>query len=70
RGRSGGTYKRGDLTADDLHRLMGGGSELEELQGDLEMLARREALGEEVPVVPLEAEAAEPPETFGENRLS
>ncbi|MFL5778831.1 MAG: ATP-binding cassette domain-containing protein, partial [Chloroflexota bacterium] len=28
RGRSGGTYKRGELDANALHRLMGGGSEL------------------------------------------
>ena len=40
RGRSGGTFKRGELNADELHRLMGGGSELEELQADLEILAR------------------------------
>ena len=32
---------------------MGGGSELEELQADLEILAKREARGEEVPTVPL-----------------
>ena len=32
---------------------MGGGSELEELQADLEMLARREEAGEELPTVPL-----------------
>ena len=57
RGRSGGTYKRGELNAAELHRLMGGGTELEELQSDLEMLARREARGEDVPTVPLEAEA-------------
>jgi hypothetical protein len=37
---------------------MGGGSELEELEGDLAMLARREARGEEVPAVPLEAKAS------------
>jgi simple sugar transport system ATP-binding protein len=53
RGRSGGTFKRGDLNAEQLHGLMGGGSELEELQADLEMLAKREARGEEVPAVPL-----------------
>jgi simple sugar transport system ATP-binding protein len=53
RGRSGGTFKRGDLNAEQLHALMGGGSELEELQTDLEMLAKREARGEEVPAVPL-----------------
>ncbi len=57
RGRSGGTYRRGELNAAELHRLMGGGSELEELQSDLEMLAKREAAGEEVPTVPLEVEA-------------
>ena len=33
--------------------MMGGGSELEELQADLEMLARREARGEDVPAVPI-----------------
>jgi hypothetical protein len=32
---------------------MGGGAELEELQADLEILARREARGEEIPTVPL-----------------
>ena len=32
---------------------MGGGSELEELQADLEILARREELGEAIPTVPL-----------------
>ena len=37
--------------------MMGGGSELEELQADLEILARREARGEEVPTVPLGTEA-------------
>jgi simple sugar transport system ATP-binding protein len=58
RGRSGGTFRRGELDAAALHRHMGGGEELEELEADLEMLARREARGEEVPVVPLEAEAA------------
>jgi simple sugar transport system ATP-binding protein len=47
RGRSGGTYKRGELDAEALHRLMGGGAELEELQADLEMLAQRERLGGE-----------------------
>ena len=51
RARSGGTFKRNELTAADIHRLMGGGAELEELQADLEMLARREARGEEVPIV-------------------
>jgi simple sugar transport system ATP-binding protein len=59
RGRSGGTYRRGELNADELHRLIGGGEELEELQSDLEMLARREARGEDVPTVPLGVEAAE-----------
>jgi simple sugar transport system ATP-binding protein len=53
RGRSGGTYRRGELNAEQLHGLMGGGSELEELQADLEMLARREEAGEELPTVPL-----------------
>jgi simple sugar transport system ATP-binding protein len=65
RGRSGGTYRRGELNAEQLHGLMGGGSELEELQSDLEMLARREALGEAVPTVPLGIEAAAEPETPG-----
>jgi simple sugar transport system ATP-binding protein len=68
RGRSGGTYRRGELNAGELHRLMGGGDELEELQSDLEMLARREARGEEVPTVPLSAEVGEPPEVFGDTR--
>jgi simple sugar transport system ATP-binding protein len=45
RGRSGGTFQRGQLDAAELHRLMGGGAELEELQSDLEVLARREAAG-------------------------
>jgi simple sugar transport system ATP-binding protein len=53
RGRSGGTYRRGQLSAEQLHALMGGGAELEELQADLEMLARREAAGEDIPTVPL-----------------
>ncbi|MEP6639030.1 MAG: ATP-binding cassette domain-containing protein [Chloroflexota bacterium] len=53
RGRSGGTYRRGELNAEQLHALMGGGSELEELQADLELLARREAKGEDVPAVPI-----------------
>ena len=53
RGRSGGTFKRGELNAEQLHALMGGGAELEELQADLEMLARREAAGEDIPTVPL-----------------
>jgi len=53
RGRAGGTYKRGELDVEELHRLMGGGAELEELQADLEMLARREELGVEVPTVPI-----------------
>jgi simple sugar transport system ATP-binding protein len=53
RGRSGGTYRRGQLNAEQLHALMGGGSELEELQADLEMLARREARGEDIPAVPI-----------------
>jgi simple sugar transport system ATP-binding protein len=53
RGRSGGTFKRGELNAEQLHALMGGGAELEELQADLEMLAKREAAGEDIPTVPL-----------------
>jgi len=57
RGRSGGTFQRGELDAAELHRLMGGGSELEELEADLEMLARREARGEELPTVALEPRA-------------
>jgi simple sugar transport system ATP-binding protein len=71
RGRSGGTYGRGELNANELHRLMGGGEELEELQSDLEMLARREARGEDVPTVPIGVEAAEAtaaPEVFGETK--
>jgi len=58
RGRSGGTYRRGELNAEQLHALMGGGSELEELQADLEMLAKREARGEDIPTVPIGAEAS------------
>ena len=53
RGRSGGTFRRGEIDAGRLHALMGGGAELEELQADLEILARREATGEEVPAVPI-----------------
>jgi simple sugar transport system ATP-binding protein len=53
RGRSGGTYRRGELNAEQLHAMMGGGAELEELQADLEMLARREARGEDIPAVPI-----------------
>jgi simple sugar transport system ATP-binding protein len=66
RGRSGGTFKRGELNAAELHRMMGGGAELEELQADLEMLARREAAGEDVPTVPL-AEPL-PGEVFGDTK--
>jgi simple sugar transport system ATP-binding protein len=65
RGRSGGTYRRGELNAEQLHALMGGGSELEELQTDLEMLARREARGEAVPTVPLGVEAVTDPDVAG-----
>ena len=65
RGRSGGTYRRGELNAEQLHALMGGGAELEELQTDLEMLARREARGEAVPTVPLGVEAAIEPQASG-----
>jgi simple sugar transport system ATP-binding protein len=71
RGRSGGTYGRGELNAAELHRLMGGGEELEELQADLEMLARREARGEDVPTVPIGVEATEAaaaPDVFGESK--
>lgn len=71
RGRSGGTYGRGELNANELHRLMGGGEELEELQSDLEMLARREARGEDVPTVPIGVEAAQAdaaPEVFGDTK--
>jgi simple sugar transport system ATP-binding protein len=68
RGRSGGTYRRGELNAAELHRLMGGGAELEELQMDLEALSRREARGEEVPTVPLATEAGGSSEILGENK--
>jgi simple sugar transport system ATP-binding protein len=70
RGRSGGTFRRGELNAEALHRLMGGGSELEELQADLESLARREARGEDIPTVPLgiEADAESEPPILGENK--
>lgn len=69
RGRSGGTYRRGELNAEQLHGLMGGGEELQELQADLEMLARREARGEDMPTVPLAVEAGDGghPPTLGEN---
>jgi simple sugar transport system ATP-binding protein len=72
RGRSGGTFRRGELNAEQLHALMGGGAELEELQTDLEMLARREARGEAPPTVPLGVEAdVEPdPGSPGETRIS
>jgi simple sugar transport system ATP-binding protein len=60
RGRSGGTFQRGELDAAALHRLMGGGAELEELQSDLAMLARREARGEDVPVTAIGAPADAP----------
>jgi simple sugar transport system ATP-binding protein len=72
RGRSGGTFRRGELNAEQLHALMGGGSELEELQADLEMLARREARGEAPPTVQLgvEADAQPDPGSPGETRIS
>jgi simple sugar transport system ATP-binding protein len=72
RGRSGGTFRRGELNAEQLHALMGGGSELEELQADLEMLARREARGEAPPTVPLgvEADAQPDPGSPGETGIS
>ncbi len=57
RGKGGGTFRRGELDAEDLHRLMGGGAELAELQADLATLARRETSGQEVPTVPLSVEA-------------
>jgi simple sugar transport system ATP-binding protein len=67
RGRSGGTYRRGELTAEQLHALMGGGSELEELQADLAMLARREAAGEDIPAVPIGTDPDSVP-LAGENK--
>jgi simple sugar transport system ATP-binding protein len=67
RGRSGGTYRRGELNAEQLHAMMGGGSELEELQADLEMLARREARGEDVPAVPIGTDP-DSGHVFGENK--
>jgi simple sugar transport system ATP-binding protein len=67
RGRSGGTFRRGELNAEQLHALMGGGAELEELQADLEMLARREARGEDVPAVPLGTDPDAVP-MYGENK--
>ncbi len=71
RGRSGGTYRRGELNAEQLHGLMGGGSELQELQADLEILAQREARGEDVPTVPLGVEAeSSATEAPGEDRRS
>ena len=42
RGRSGGTYGRKDLDAEQLHRLMGGGEELAELTRELEALAKED----------------------------
>jgi hypothetical protein len=47
---------------------MGGGSELEELEADLEMLARREARGEAIPVVPLEPPADPGGQVFGDTK--
>jgi simple sugar transport system ATP-binding protein len=38
RGRAGGTFKRSELDASQLHRLMGGGDELAELERELESL--------------------------------
>ncbi len=38
RGRSGGTFVRHELDAEQLHRLMGGGDELSELARELEQL--------------------------------
>jgi simple sugar transport system ATP-binding protein len=67
RGRSGGTYRRGELNAEQLHAMMGGGSELEELQADLEMLARREASGEDVPAVPIGTDP-DSGQVFGESK--
>jgi len=67
RGRSGGTYRRGELNAEQLHAMMGGGSELEELQADLEMLARREARGEDVPAVPIGTDP-DSGQVFGESK--
>jgi hypothetical protein len=46
---------------------MGGGAELEELQADLEMLARRDARGEDVPAVPLGTDPDSVP-LYGENK--
>ena len=40
RGRSGGTFARHELDSEQLHRLMGGGEELEELATELEALKR------------------------------
>jgi simple sugar transport system ATP-binding protein len=40
RGRTVGTYRRHDLDADELRKLMGGGEELTELARELEELAR------------------------------
>ena len=42
RGRISGTFKRGDIDADRLHREMGGGDELLELSRELEALAALE----------------------------
>ncbi len=39
RGRISGTFKRGEMDADQLHRQMGGGDELFELSRELEALA-------------------------------
>jgi simple sugar transport system ATP-binding protein len=67
RGRSGGRYRRGEINAQELHAAMGGGSELEELQADLEMLARREARGEDVPTTPIGADPDSVP-FYGESK--
>jgi simple sugar transport system ATP-binding protein len=40
RGRIAGTYRRGEMDAEQLHSLMGGGEELAELSRELEALAK------------------------------
>jgi simple sugar transport system ATP-binding protein len=59
RGRSGGTFARNELDSEQLHRLMGGGEELDELATELEALKRADlrtiqaaAAGEDVTQTP------------------
>jgi simple sugar transport system ATP-binding protein len=46
RGRIAGTYRRGEMDAEQLHSLMGGGEELAELSRELDALAKSERASE------------------------